>query len=173
MALPIESGSWKLDTWHTQLGFSVRHLGISTVRGLFREYDGSVNVADDGTASIEVTAQMSSVDTGNEGRDGHLQGDGFFDSANHPTMTFTSTSIDTTGENTGVIHGNLTIRGVTRPISLATTFNGTGTFPMDNSFHAGFVATGAFSRSDFGVSFGVPLVSDEVQLMLDVQIVKQ
>jgi polyisoprenoid-binding protein YceI len=173
MALPIESGTWKLDTWHTQLGFSVRHLGISTVRGLFREYDGTVVVDDAGAASIDVSAQMTSVDTGNEGRDGHLQGGDFFDSATHPTMSFVSTSVESNGDNTGVLHGNLTVKGVTKPISLAATFNGTGVFPMDNSFHAGFVATGSFNRTDFGVSYGVPLVSDEVQLVLDVQLVKQ
>jgi polyisoprenoid-binding protein YceI len=172
MALPIDPGTWALDTWHTQLGFTVRHLGISTVRGLFKEYDGGVTVAEDGTASISLTAAMTSVATGNDGRDSHLQGPEFFDSANHPNLSFESTSIESDGAS-GVVHGNLTIRGVTKPIALATTFNGTGTFPLDNTFHAGFTATGSFNRTDFGVSYGVPLVSDEVQLVLDVQLVKK
>jgi polyisoprenoid-binding protein YceI len=169
MSLPIEAGTWALDTWHTQLGFAVRHLGISTVRGLFKSYDGSV-VVDGSGAKIDVWAELTSVETGNPGRDQHLQGADFFDSANHPKLTFTSTAIDTAA---GTITGDLTIKGVTKPITLNTTFNGTGTFPMDQSFHAGFVATGSFNRSDFGVSYGVPLVSDSVELTLDVQLVKQ
>jgi polyisoprenoid-binding protein YceI len=171
-ALPIEAGTWKVDTAHTQLGFAVRHLGISTVRGIFRTFDGSV-VVDESTAQIEVSAELASVDSGNQGRDEHLQGDHFFDTANHPQLMFRATSIELANENSGVINGDLTIRGITKPVTLNAVFNGTGTFPVDNSLHAGFEASGSFNRTDFGVNFGVPMVSDEVQLDLQVQLIRQ
>jgi polyisoprenoid-binding protein YceI len=171
MALPIENGTWSLDPAHSQLGFTIRHLGISTLRGIFQEADGGVTVDGD-NASIAVTTKMASVTTGNAMRDGHLQGDDFFDTANHPTMSFKSTALNVGADNTGTVSGDLTIRGVTKPITLDVTFNGTGTSPMDNSVRAGFVATGTIQRTDFGVSFGVPMVSDDVQLALDVQLIK-
>jgi polyisoprenoid-binding protein YceI len=171
MALPLESGTWTLDPAHSQLGFSIRHLGISTLRGIFQESDGCVTIDGD-NASVAVNAQMGSVTTGNAYRDGHLQGDDFFDAANHPTMSFASTALNVGANNTGTLSGDLTIRGVTKPVTLDVSFTGTGTSPMDNSLRAGFLATGSINRTDFGVSFGVPMVSEEVQLSLDVQLIK-
>jgi polyisoprenoid-binding protein YceI len=171
MTLPIDSGTWTVDAAHTQLSFSVRHLGISSVRGIFRTFEGKAVLAD-GNVNLEVTAQVKSIDTGNEARDGHLQSPDFFDSASHPTATFRATGVDLTGAN-GVVKGELTLKGITHPISLNTTFNGTAVFPMDKSVHAGFEASGTFLRSAFGVSYGVPMVSDEVKLVLEVQLVHQ
>jgi polyisoprenoid-binding protein YceI len=171
--LPIDVGTWKLDPMHSQITFAVRHLGISTIRGSFTGADATVEVRADQTADVDVAVQMSSVHTGDANRDGHLQAPDFFDSAAHPQLTFKATNIELDGDSRGKIHGDLTIRGVTKPVVLATEFSGTGTSPMDQSFRAGFVATGAISRSDFGVSFGIPMVSDQVKLRLDVQLVKQ
>jgi polyisoprenoid-binding protein YceI len=171
MALPIENGTWTIDPTHSQLGFSIKHLGISTIRGIFQESDGTVTVNGD-QADISVSAKMASITTGNSMRDGHVQGEDFFDTANHPEMTFRSSAINVASGDKGTITGDLTIRGVTKPVTLDVTFQGTGSSPMDNSFRAGFQASGTINRTEFGVSYGVPLVSEEVQLLLDLQIVK-
>jgi polyisoprenoid-binding protein YceI len=172
MTLPIAAGSYSIDTWHTQLGFSVKHLGISTVRGNFDEYTGTLTVGSTlADTTVTLDAQMASVNTGNKGRDEHLHGDHFFDVANHPTLTFRSTKIE---ENGGkyALHGDITIRGITKPITLDVEFNGSGVFPMDQSTHYGFTATGEINRTDFGVNYAVPLVSDTVKLALDAQFVQ-
>jgi polyisoprenoid-binding protein YceI len=172
MPLPIPEGTYGIDKVHSQIGFAVRHLGISTVRGTFDRFDGSLTVgADIHATTVSLDAEMKSVNSGNEGRDGHLHGDQFFDADNHPTMTFRSTSITPRGDDY-VLNGDLTIRGITKPIALDVTFNGSNTFPMDQSTHFGFEATGTLSRSDFGASYGVPMVSDSVRLALDVQFVQ-
>ena len=172
MSLPIPVGTYGIDTVHSQLAFAVKHLGISTVRGTFDTFSGSLTVgADLASTAVTIAAEMGSVNSGNAGRDGHLQGDTFFDTANHPSMTFRSTSVEAKGDDY-ILHGDLTIRGITKPVSLATSFNGSGTFPMDQSTHFGFEATGQIARTDFGVSFGVPMVSDTVKLTLDVQFIQ-
>jgi polyisoprenoid-binding protein YceI len=172
MTLPIPAGSYGIDTAHSQLGFAIRHLGISTVRGTFDTFTGSLTVGDAlADTSVAISAEMASVNTGNEGRDGHLHGEHFFDTGNHPTMTFASTAIEAAGD-AYILHGDLTIRGITKPIALATTFNGDASFPMDGSTHFGFEATGQIARTDFGVSYGVPMASDTVKLTLDVQFVQ-
>jgi polyisoprenoid-binding protein YceI len=172
VSLPIPCGTYGIDTWHSQLSFAVRHLGISTVRGTFVRYSGSLTVGEDlATTSVSVDAEMGSVASGNPGRDEHLHGELFFDVANHPLMTFRSTSIAAHGEGY-VLTGDLTIKGTTLAVSFATTFNGSNVFPVDQSTHFGFTATGTISRSAFGVSYGVPLVSDEVALTLDIQFVQ-
>jgi polyisoprenoid-binding protein YceI len=171
-SLPIPAGNYGIDTWHTQLGFSVRHLGISTVRGSFDRYTGSLTVgADLATTSVGIEAEMASVNTGNQGRDEHLHGEHFFDVANHPKLTFASTKVS---ENDGkyALHGDLTIRGITKAVVLDVVFNGSGVFPMDQSTHFGFTATGEINRSDFGVSYAVPVVSETVHLTLDAQFVQ-
>jgi polyisoprenoid-binding protein YceI len=172
MSLPITPGTYAIDSAHSHLGFAIRHLGISTIRGAFTSFTGSLTVGDDLAAtSAEVTADMTSVQSGNEMRDGHLHSDQFFDTANHPTMSFTSTSIEADGDDY-LMHGNLTIRGTTKPVTLKTEFNGEATFPMDGSTHFGFEARGQIARSEFGVSFGVPMASDTVKLILEVQFVR-
>ncbi len=171
MVLPIAPGAYGIDTAHSQLGFSVTHLGISTIRGTFDRYSGALHVGEDlaGTV-VMVEAEMASINSGNGGRDDHMFGPNFFDTANHPQMNFRSTSIVEAG-NGYTMNGDLTIRGITNPVTLNATFNGSNTFPMDQSTHYGFAASGSISRSSFGVSYGVPLVSDEVKLMLDVQFI--
>jgi polyisoprenoid-binding protein YceI len=171
MTLPIAPGTYGIDTMHSQLGFSVSHLGISLVRGTFDAYTGSLTVGDGlGATELSIDAQMASVHTGNEKRDAHLHGEDFFDVANHPQMSFRSTGIDKAG-SAYTLTGDLTIRGVTRSVTLAAAYNGSGVFPMDKSTHYGFSASGTISRSEFGVTYGVPLASDDVALMLEAQFV--
>ncbi|MCU1391925.1 MAG: polyisoprenoid-binding protein [Ilumatobacteraceae bacterium] len=172
MTMPLTPGGvWKIDTSHTQLGFSIRHLGISTVRGFFTEYDGSAVIGEDlPSSSVEVTAKTASINTGNGWRDGHLHGADFMDVENFPEMTFRSSSLQPAGDGYALA-GDLTIKGVSKPIVFDLTFHGTSEFPMDKSLHAGFFASTTISRSDFNISYGVPLASDEVGLHIDAQLI--
>jgi polyisoprenoid-binding protein YceI len=171
MALPIAPGNYGIDTHHSQLGFTVTHLGISTIRGTFDRYSGALYVGEDlASTVVAVEAEMASINTGERDRDAHMQGPDFFDTADHPQMNFRSTSIVESGSGY-TMTGDLTIRGITQPVDFEVTFNGSNVFPIDQSTHFGFTASGSISRSSFGVSYAVPLVSDEVKLSLDAQFV--
>jgi polyisoprenoid-binding protein YceI len=171
MGLPIEPGTYSMDLTHSQLGFSVTHLGISSVRGTFDRYSGALYVGTDlDTTLVTVEAEMASINSGNQFRDQHVHGAEFLDVENHPQMEFRSTSITETADGYRMT-GDLTIKAITHAVAFETTYNGSALFPMDNSTHYGFTAVGQISRSAFGVSYGVPLVSDEVELRLDVQFI--
>jgi polyisoprenoid-binding protein YceI len=171
MALPIAPGTYGIDTNHSQLGFSVRHLDISVIRGLFDRYSGELCVGDDlASTVVAIDAEMASVNSGHRGRDEQLFGADWFDVANHPRMSFRSTSI---AEAPGgyLMTGELTIKGTTNAVTFHTIYNGSTIFPMDQSTHFGFAASGLISRSAFGMSYAVPVVSDEVRLTLDTQFI--
>jgi len=175
--LPLTTGTWTIDPAHTVVGFTVRHLGVSKVRGRFDGVDGHLDVgADLASTAVSATIDMASVVTGNPDRDAHLRSSDFFDADNQPTMVFSSTTISASGDEY-TLAGDLTINGVTRPVELDVEFFGTSVFPMDQSTRAGFSATGSISRKDFGIEFNVPLggdkmmISDKVALDLDVQVV--
>jgi len=166
------SGAWAVDTGHTQIGFSIRHLGISTVHGFFTEYSGEAIIGDDlDSSSIALSAKTSSVNTGNSWRDGHLQGPDFLDCENHPEMSFVSTSLVAAGDGY-TLEGDLTIRGVTKRVPFSLAFHGTDVFSVDNKTHAGFLATATILRSEFGAGYGVPVASDEVQIRIDAQLIE-
>lgn len=170
--LPIPAGTYQIDQAHSQLGFAVTHLGISVVAGTFDDFDGALTVghALDDTA-VEITARMASVNSGNEMRDQVIRGADWFDVDRHPTMSFRSTAIHGSDDE-HELHGELTLRTTTQPVVLSVTYNGMAEFPVDGSTHFGFAATGRISRSAFGISFGVPMVTDEVDLRLGVQFVR-
>ena len=171
MALPIAPGTYGIDNHHSQLGFAVTHLGISTIRGTFDQYSGALYVGEDlATTVVAIEAEMGSINSGDRARDDHLFGADFFDTAAHPQMNFRSTSIEEAGSGY-TMTGDLTIKGITHPVTFDVTFIGSNIFPVDNSTHFGFTASGSISRSAFGVSYAVPLVSDEVTLTLDVQFI--
>ena len=171
MSLPLPAGDWAFDTMHSQVGFAVRHLGISTVRGLFTDYSGSVTIGDDlASSAVKLSAKIGSLSTGNGFRDGHLQNADILDGEAFPEMSFASTSIAEGGSGY-VLTGDLTIKDVTKSVAFDVAFHGTGVFPMDQSTHAGFLATGSINRSEFNAGYGVPMVSDAVQLSIDVQLV--
>lgn len=171
MKLPIAPGSYGIDGVHSQLGFAVKHLGISSVRGTFDRFSGTLAVGPDlaGT-TVTIEAEMASINSGSTMRDEHVHGAEFLDVANHPNMLFRSTSITESGSNYEMV-GELTIKGTTLPVTFQVAYNGSATFPMDKSTHYGFSASGTISRSAFGVSYGVPMVSDEVGLTLDAQFI--
>ena len=171
MSLPIAPGTYGIDPMHSQLGFGVTHLGISIVHGTFDRFSGALFVgATLADTVVTIEAEMASINSGNAMRDEHVHGAEFFDVANHPQMTFRSTSITASGE-AYTMAGDLTIKGATHPVVLHTTYNGSALFPMDRSTHHGFSAAATISRSAYGVSYGVPMVSDDVKLTLDVQFV--
>lgn len=171
--------SWTLDTIHTHVGFSVKHLMVSTVRGQFRKYTGTLAIdpADFTRSRFSGEIDVGSVDTGNPDRDNHLRTGDFFDVAKHPTMRFQSTAIEPRGDGEYVVHGELTLRGVTKPIALDVEFHGTSK-GLQGKTVTGFSARGSINRSDFGVSFNAALetggvaVSDKVKLELEVEAVE-
>ena len=167
----LTAGTWTIDPAHSEVGFTVRHLGLSKVRGRFNAFSGSVTIADDQFASsVNATIDLSSIDTNNEMRDGHLQSSDFFDADTHPTMTFTSTGI-----TANTLTGDLTVRGVTKSVTLDLAYNGVAVDAYEVT-RAGFSARGEISRSDFGIEFNAPLgvdgmlISDKVTIELEIQI---
>jgi len=147
-------GTYALDVAHTQVGFAVRHMGVSKVRGRFTKFDGTIQVAEDPTqSSVNVTIDANSIDTQDETRNNHLRTNDFFDVENHPTWTFVSTSIVPDGKGKWKLTGDLTIRGVTRPVTLESSLEGVVKDPYGN-LRIGFSASAVIDREDFDVSFG-------------------
>ncbi|WP_040496175.1 YceI family protein [Ilumatobacter nonamiensis] len=176
-SLPLAPGTWNADPSHTTVGFTVRHLGLSKVRGRFDGVDSTVVVGDDlASSKVDAKIELGTVATGNSDRDAHLKSSDFFNADTNPQMTFTSTEIRGDGEEYTLL-GDLTLNGVTKPVELDVEFFGTSVFPADQSTRAGFSATGSLSRKDFGIEFNMALggdkvmISDKVALELDVQLV--
>lgn len=170
----LTPGTWTLDPAHTEVGFSVRHAGISKVRGVFTDVSGELNVAEDRAASTgRVTVGMASVDTKNETRDNHVRSEEFFDVANHPEMTYEITGVDL-ADGEGTVSGELTLRGVTKPVDLEAEFNGVAVDAFGVT-RAGFSASATISRKEFNVTWNAALeaggvmVSDKVNIQLDVE----
>jgi polyisoprenoid-binding protein YceI len=175
--LPLTPGRWTIDPSHTDIGFTVRHLGLAKVRGRFGDVTGAVEVAAEvGATKVQAAIALASVSTGNSDRDAHLRSSDFFDADTNPAMTSTSTLVSGRDEQYTLV-GELTVNGITRPIELDVEFFGTSEVPMDQSMRAGFSASGELSRKAFGIEFNVPLggdkvmISDKVVLELDVQLV--
>lgn len=165
-------GTWTFDPAHSEVGFTVRHAGISKVHGVFKDAEASLNVAEELENSvIEATIQTTSVDSGNADRDGHVRGEDFFDVEKYPTMIFKSTGFDLAGGE-GTITGELTIKGVTKTVELETEFNGVVVDAFGVT-RAGFEAKTTISRKEFGLTWnaaieaGGVLVSDKVVINLD------
>jgi polyisoprenoid-binding protein YceI len=174
IATAVPAGVWNIDTSHTTVNFSVRHMMVSKVRGKFATFGGTIVIAEDPTAStLEASVDMASVDTGDAGRDEHLRTSDFFDIQTHPTMTFTSTSITASGGDYELT-GDLTIRGVTRPVTFELELGGVGTDPWGNT-RAGFTATTTINRKDWGLEYnavlegGGVLIGEKVTIELDVE----
>ena len=171
MSLPLSTGTWGVDPVHSTVQFSIRHLGISSIRGRFTDVDASVDVGDDlSSSSLSATIGMGSIDTGNADRDGHVTSSDIFDAEANPKMTFTSTSISSSGDNDYQVTGDMTMHGVTRSETLEVTFFGTEDNPLDGSVRAGFVATGSIDRTDYGIDWNVPLAAGGFMLGTDVAI---
>jgi polyisoprenoid-binding protein YceI len=170
---------WGIDASHSTVQFKVKHLVITTVTGKFEDFTGSVEATED-FSNIQATfeAKIASITTGNESRDGHLKSPDFFAAEEFPTLNFVSTGLVKKGEEDFVLNGDLTIRGVTKPIALNVTYGGTMTDPW-GQVKAGFELSGSIKRKEFGLMWDViteaggAVVSDEVKLVADIQLVKQ
>lgn len=168
--------AWVIDNVHTHIGFSVKHMMVTTVRGQFRSYGGtlSLDASDFAKSKFEGEIEVASIDTGNADRDAHLRTGDFFDAANHPKITFASSRIEAKGDGEFVVHGDLTMRGVTKPVALDVEFHGTSKNPYGKTV-AGFGARGTVNRKDFGVSFNALLetggvaVAEKVKIEIDVE----
>jgi polyisoprenoid-binding protein YceI len=162
-ATAISTGTWVLDPTHTEIGFTVRHL-MSKVRGTFETFDGTLVTADDVTDSrVDVSVDLSSINTGTVDRDNHLRSSDFFEVETHPTMTFTSTGVVEKAPGELVVQGDLTIKGVTKPLELAVEVLGEGGDPWGGT-RVGVEATGLISRKEFGIDFNIPLEGDKVMI---------
>lgn len=163
--------NYTLEKPHTQILFSVNHLGFSNSTGMFHDFDGTIDydTANIENSKVSVTIKAASVDMGTTAWDDHVKNADFLNVEKFPDITFKSTGVKKTGENTADITGDLTILGVTKPVVLKTTQNKVGTHPMKGSPHAGFSATTTFKRSEFGVNFGVPNVGDDVTVRIEVE----
>jgi polyisoprenoid-binding protein YceI len=170
---------WQIDPAHTDTGFAVRHMMISTVKGRFADVSGTITLdeADLSGSSVEVEIGVASIDTRQEERDAHLRSADFFDAENHPKITFRSRRVEATGGGDFRVIGDLTIRGVTREVVLEATDEGRATDPWGNE-KAGFSARTAIDRQDFGLTWnaaletGGILVGNEIKISLEVQAAK-
>lgn len=160
-----------LETPHTQIVFNVSHLGFSHSYGKFTGYSGTINFDPEAPAnsSVEVMIDAKSVELNDAKWNDHVKNADFLDTEKFPSITFKSTKVDVTGEKTANITGDLTIRGVTKPVVLATTFNKLDKHPYSGKQVAGFSATTTFKRSDFGVSYGLPGVGDDMNIIIEVE----
>jgi polyisoprenoid-binding protein YceI len=160
--------TWKVNKAHSHFTFTVTHLAVSDVDGVFKEFDATItsSKSDFSDAKFDFTANTASVNTGMDQRDSHLKSPDFFDVAKYPTLAFTSTSIKPTSAGHYKLSGNLTLNGVTKPVTLDLWYRGTITNPMSKAPDAGFQVTGTILRSDFnfGSKFGSPMLSDEVAI---------
>jgi polyisoprenoid-binding protein YceI len=167
-------GTWDIDPLHTEIGFSVRHLMVSKVRGRFTRFEGSfVTAPDPLDSSATATVDMTSIDTNNPTRDDDLRSSNFFEVDQHPQMTYQSTGVRMEGEDF-LLDGDLTVHGVTRQVPLRVEVNGFGADPYGNQ-RSGYTATGTVNRSDFGLTFNVPLdgggvmIGDRIDITIEVE----
>jgi polyisoprenoid-binding protein YceI len=166
VSVAASAQKWTLDKSHSKMTFTVTHLLISEVDGVFKTFDASITSSkeDFSDAVFELSADLKNVSTNNDMRDGHLQKEDMFDTAKNPTMTFKSTGIKSLGGKKYAVSGNLTLKGITKPVTLELTHLGNGTNRQGKKL-AGFKATGTIKRTDFGVG-AMPgaVVSEEVEL---------
>ncbi|RMG83205.1 MAG: polyisoprenoid-binding protein [Chloroflexi bacterium] len=168
--------TWNIDPAHTGVEFSVRHMMVSKVRGKFTGVSGTIEFDPENptTGAVDVTIDAATINTGVEDRDNHLRSADFLEVEKYPTITFKSTKVEPTGENTAKVYGNLTIHGVTREVVLEAEYNGSGTSPYGQTI-VGFSATTKINREDFGLTWNVALeaggwlVGKEITISLEVE----
>lgn len=172
--------TYKIDAAHSEITFKVKHLMITNVTGNFTKFDASMEAAaaDFSDAKISFEADVNSISTNNEQRDGHLKSDDFFSAEKFPTLRFTSSSFKKVADADYVLAGDLTIRDTTKPVEFAVEYGGTATDPY-GQVKSGFEINGKINRKDFGLTWGAVteaggvVVSDDVKLQLSVQMIKQ
>ena len=169
--------AWQLDTAHSQVEFAVKHMMVTTVRGRFKKFSGTVDLNEQQPeqSRVAVAVDVASLDTGEERRDGHLRSPDFFDVAQYPALFYKSTKVERLGEDQYRVTGDLTIRDVTREVPLVVTLEGPHR-DMQGQRRAGFALTGSINRKDFGLNWNVALeaggwlVGDTVKLLIDAEV---
>ncbi|MGZ9099270.1 MAG: YceI family protein [Brevundimonas sp.] len=171
----VQAGTYALDSAHGKVTWSVDHLGFSTYVGQFVNVQATLTLdpANPSASALTATIPLTEVDTNSDGLDAHLQTADFFDTANHPVATFVSRSvtIDAADPSEAVVVGDLTLRGVTRPVTMAVEFNQAGT--SMGAYKAGFDGEATIKRSDFGVNYALPVLGDEVTLHIEGEFIRQ
>ncbi len=177
MALPANAAeNFLLDPAHASVLFGVSHLGFSKTFGRFNTVEGAFTLDAEAPekSSVVVTMDAASLDTNHEKRDEHLRGKDFFDVSQFPTLTYKSTSVKRTGDRTATVMGDLTMHGVTKSVPLEVTLVNTGPNPMDKTKTvAGFSARGTLKRSEFGMAYATPVLGDDVEIIIEVDAIKQ
>ncbi|NCO03926.1 MAG: polyisoprenoid-binding protein [Alphaproteobacteria bacterium] len=170
-----EVEDYDFDKAHTQILFFVDHLGFSKSQGEFHEYDGmfSFNRSEPEKSSVEISIQTNSIDMDDKKWNEHMKNEDFFNVEKFPTMNFKSTAIELTGDNTAKLTGDLTILETTKPVTLDVIFNKAAKHPFNGKYVAGFSAKTKIKRSDFEMNYGLPLVGDEVDIMIEVEGVRR
>jgi polyisoprenoid-binding protein YceI len=171
---------WVIDPTHSEIGFKIRHLMITNVSGKFDQFEAEVETENEdfATAKIRATIKTASVNTSNLQRDEHLRNSDFFEVENNPDILFTSQKVEKIDNDNFVLHGNLTLKGITKQVKLQVEYNGVTKDPWGGQ-RAGFVVTGKINRNDFGLSFnsaletGGVVLGDEVKIHSEIQLVKQ
>jgi polyisoprenoid-binding protein YceI len=170
----VQAGDYKLDSAHGKITWSVDHLGFSTYVGQFVNVQAELKLdpANPSASSLTATIPLTEVDSNSDGLNKHLQTADFFDTANHPVATFRSTRIvvDPSEPNEAMVYGELTLRGVTKPVTMEVEFNQAG--QTRGGYKAGFDGEAKIKRSDFGITFGLPALGDEVELHIEGEFVK-
>ena len=175
-ATPLPTGTWKVDPVHSSVEFHVKHLGIATVKGVFKDFEGTLEVGPEGVSAYG-SVKVESVDTREPQRDGHLRSPDFFDADQYPEITFKSTAIRPIDDDEFEIEGDFTIHGVTQTLKLKATLEGTET-GMQGDERVGISATAQINRSDYDMKFNMALgsgnvvVSDKVKILLEISAVK-
>lgn len=161
--------TYVVDASHTHVQFSVKRFGFNYIIGEFKDLSGSLTLDEDApdTSTVSAEIKTESLESGDDVRNGHVMGEFWFDVANHPTITFISTGIELTGDDAAIITGDLTIKGVTKPVSLDAKLNRIGVDPASKRKAAGFSATANLSRSAFGMSIAEKLIGDDVAIRIE------
>jgi polyisoprenoid-binding protein YceI len=171
-AVGVAAERLEIDSGHTYPHFAVSHLGFSVQQGRFNDTTGHVVFDRDGGESVvHVTIATASIDTGLDRRDEHLRGEDFFNVSDYPQMTYHSENVVFHGEDSATVFGELTLLGVTQPVTLAVNDINCGENPMNGAYTCGFTATGVLKRSDFGMGYGIPAIGDEVTLRIQAEAV--
>ncbi len=171
--------TWQIDSVHSHIYFTARHMMISKVRGQFESFSGTVSFDEENPTrtTVDIEIEVNSLNTKDEQRDGHLRSGDFFDAANYPVARFQSTRVEQIDENTGKLYGNLTIRGVSKPVVLDVEYAGQAKSPW-GQVSAGFSASASVNRKDWGLNWnqaletGGVLVGDKIQLEIELELVK-
>lgn len=175
-AFTVAVSTWQNDDAHSQLGFTVTHLGIADVSGTFNDFDVTIQSSrpDFSDASVELSAKTASIDTRVEARNNHLKSADFFDTEKYPALSFKSTSLKKVGKNLFKLKGDLSLHGITKEVTLDLQYKGTVENPMSKKQTAGFQVTGTIKRSDFnlGNGFPPPMISNEVRIKADGEFVQ-